>query len=138
MWDTVGPVVRRERRQQARLAAMDLRWDAVTVDCRDPQGLARFWCALLGVEVRGTWEQYVGLTPTAPGLPRLVFQRTADPRPAKNTLHLDLHVPADDLPAAVEHALGLGATLVHQHDEDAVTWRTLADPEGNVFCLVAE
>jgi catechol 2,3-dioxygenase-like lactoylglutathione lyase family enzyme len=117
---------------------MDLRWDAVTVDCRDPQELARFWCALLGVEVRGTWEQYVGLTPAAPGLPRLVFQRTSDPRPAKNTLHLDLHVPADDLPAAVEHALGLGATLVHQHDEDAVTWRTLADPEGNVFCLVAD
>jgi hypothetical protein len=27
---------------------------------------------------------------------------------------------------------------VHQHDEDAVTWRTLADPEGNVFCLVAD
>ena len=125
-------------RRPDRIGAMDLRWDAVTVDCRDPRALARFWCALLGVEVRGTWEQYVGLTPTAPGLPRLVFQRTSDPRPAKNTLHLDLHVPAEDLPAAVEHALGLGATLVHQHDEDAVTWRTLADPEGNVFCLVAD
>src|SRR5215218_1947489 len=90
---------------------MDLRWDAVTVDCREPHELARFWCALLGVEVRGTWEQYVGLTPAAPGLPRLVFQRTSDPRPAKNTLHLDLHVPADDLPDAVENAIALGATL---------------------------
>jgi catechol-2,3-dioxygenase len=117
---------------------MDLRWDAVTVDCRDPHELAKFWCALLGVEVRGTWEQYVGLTPSAPGLPRLVFQRTSDPRPAKNTLHLDLHVPEADLPSAVEHAISLGASMVHQHDEDAVRWRTLADPEGNVFCLVAD
>ena len=117
---------------------MDLRWDAVTIDCRDPHELAKFWCALLDVEVRGTWEQYVGLRPTAPGLPRLVFQRTSDPRPAKNTLHLDLHVPEAELPAAVERAIALGASMVHQHDEDAISWRTLADPEGNVFCLVAE
>jgi predicted enzyme related to lactoylglutathione lyase len=117
---------------------MQMRWDAVTVDCRDPHELATFWCALLGVQVRGTWEQYVGLTPAAPGLPRLVFQKTSDPRPAKNTLHLDLHVPEVDLPAAVERAVSLGATMVQQHDEDAVSWRTLADPEGNVFCLVAD
>ena len=117
---------------------MQLRWDAVTVDCRDPQELARFWCALLGVEVRGTWQQYVGLTPSAPGLPRLVFQRVADPRPAKNSLHLDLHVPAADLPAAVERARSLGARPVHAHDADGARWVTLADPEGNVFCLVAD
>lgn len=118
---------------------MELRWDAVTIDCRDPETLAAFWCALLGVEVRGRWQQYVGLHPVAPGLPRLVLQLTDDPRPAKNTLHLDLHVPsADDLPAAVERAVGLGARLVAEHEEDGQSWRTLADPEGNVFCLVAD
>ena len=85
---------------------MDLRWDAVTIDCHDPETLAAFWSELLGVQVRGRWEQYVGLTPTAPGLPRLVLQRTDDPRPAKNSMHLDLHVPsAADLPAAVERAV---------------------------------
>ncbi len=117
---------------------MELRWDAVTIDCRDPETLAEFWCALLGVEVRGSWQQYVGLHPMAPGLPRLVLQRTDDPRPAKNTLHLDLHVPSDDLAAAVGRAVGLGATLVAEHEEDGQSWRTLADPEGNVFCLVAD
>jgi catechol-2,3-dioxygenase len=118
---------------------MDLRWDAVTIDCRDPDTLARFWCALLRVDVRGTWQQYVGLRPMQPGQPRLVLQRTDDPRPAKNTIHLDLHVPsAADLPAAVDRALSLGATLVAVHDEDGATWRTLADPEGNLFCLVAD
>jgi catechol-2,3-dioxygenase len=117
---------------------MELRWDAVTIDCRDPEALARFWCALLGVQVRGTWEQYVGLHPMKPGQPRLVLQRTDDPRPAKNTIHLDLHVPAADLPAVVDRALSLGATVVHEHDYDVAAWRTLADPEGNLFCLVAD
>lgn len=119
--------------------AMDLRWDAVTVDCRDPMELARFWHELLGVEVRGTWLQYVGLTPMSPGQPRLVFQRTEDPRPAKNTLHLDLHVPSvEQLPAAVHRALTLGARLVDEHEVEGQSWRTLADPEGNLFCLVAD
>ena len=118
---------------------MQLRWNAVTIDCRDPELLAEFWSALLDVEVRGRWQQYVGLYPAGPGMPRLVLQQTDDPRPAKNTLHLDLHVPSlADLPAAVERAVGLGATLVAAVEQDGQTWRTLADPEGNVFCLVAD
>lgn len=117
---------------------MDLRWDAVVVDCHDPQALAEFWCALLGVEVRGTWQQYVGLYPMGAGQPRLLFQGTDDPRPPKNTLHLDLHVPAARLPAAVDRAVGLGARLVEEHEEGGQSWRTLADPEGNLFCLVAD
>ncbi|HEU4911808.1 MAG TPA: VOC family protein [Actinomycetes bacterium] len=117
---------------------MDLRWDAVVVDCHDPEELARFWCALLGVEVRGRWQQYLGLTPMAPGQPRLVLQRTEDPRPAKNSLHLDLHVPGAELTAAVDRAVALGATVVSEHDLEGASWRTLADPEGNLFCLVAD
>lgn len=118
---------------------MDLRWDAVVIDCRDPEELATFWSALLGVEVRGRWEQYVGLHPVSPGQPRLVLQRTGDPRPAKNSLHLDLHVPSvADLRAAVDRAVSLGATVVEEHDLGVATWRTLADPEGNLFCLVAD
>ena len=118
---------------------MDLRWDAVTIDCRDLDVMSAFWTGLLGVEVRGRWQQYVGLQPMTPGQPRVVLQRTEDPRPAKNTLHLDLHVPTGaDLPAAVERAVGLGARLVEEHEQGGATWRTLADPEGNLFCLVAD
>lgn len=118
---------------------MQLRWDAVTIDCRDLDVMSEFWAGLLGVQVRGRWHQYVGLLPMAPGHPRVVLQRTDDPRPAKNTLHLDLHVPTvGDLPAAVERAVGLGARPVAEQEQDGQTWRTLADPEGNLFCLVAD
>lgn len=116
-----------------------LRWDAVTIDCSDPDRLADFWAELLRVEVRGRWEQYVGLEPTAPGLPRLVFQQVDDPRPAKTTVHVDLHVTGPELlDAAVARALGLGAVLVRENEVQGQTWRTLSDPEGNLFCLVSD
>ena len=119
---------------------MDLRWDAVTIDCTDLEVMSAFWAGLMGVEVRGRWQQYVGLQPMTPGQPRVVLQRTEDPRPAKNTLHLDLHVPTvADLPGAVERAVGLGARRVEEeHHEAGQTWSILADPEGNLFCLVAD
>ncbi len=118
---------------------MELRWDAVTIDCHDLDLMSAFWTGLLGVQVRGRWQQYVGLQPMTPGQPRVVLQRTEDPRPAKNTLHLDLHVPTGaDLPTAVERAVGLGARLVEEHEQGGAVWRTLADPEGNLFCLVAD
>lgn len=117
----------------------ELRWDAVTIDCRDPESLAAFWAALLSVEIRGRWQQYVGLHPVTPGLPRLVFQQVDDPRPAKTSLHLDLHAPsASALPGAVERAIGLGARLVEEHRQEGESWCVLADPEDNLFCLVAD
>ncbi len=117
----------------------ELRWDAVVIDCQDAESLATFWAALLGVQIRGRWQQFVGLHPAGPGLPRLVFQRVDDPRPAKTSLHLDLHVPSlADLPTAVERAVGLGARLVEAQEQDGESWQVLADPEGNLFCLVAD
>ena len=116
-----------------------LRLDAVTVDCADPVTLAAFWAELLGVSVRGTWEQYVGLQPQREGAPRLLFQRVDRPRPARNSLHLDLHVAGRaELDPAVDRALGLGATFVETQDHGALCWTVLADPEGNVFCIVAD
>jgi hypothetical protein len=45
-------------------------------------------------------------------------------------VHLDL--TADDLGAAGEWAVALGATLPEQPDE---RWRVLLDPAGHPFCL---
>lgn len=118
---------------------MELRWDAVTVDALDAERLAAFWAALLGVEVRGRWEQYVGLHPAGPGLPRLVFQQVSSRSAGKPALHLDLHVTGPDLlDPAVERAVALGATLTAAVEQSGQQWRVLADPEGNPFCLVSD
>ena len=110
---------------------MNPRLDVVTVSCRDARALSAFWSALLGTTVRGEFGQYVGLVPV--GGVRMVFQQVDDPGPAGRT-HVDLDT--HDLEADTALALSLGATVVQDVTDFGVTWRVLADPEGNAFCLV--
>ena len=120
---------------------MHLRWDTLTIAASDAAALASFWSELLQAEVRGTWQQYVGLEPCAPGQPRLAFQTVADlPATRAGTGgHLDLHVPdRAHLGPAVERALALGASDVGPVEQDGQVWHVLADPEGNRFCIVVD
>lgn len=110
------------------------RLEAVTVDCRDKHTLAAFWCALLGTTVRGEFGQFLGLHPSAEGHPRLVFQQVDEPVQTRSRLHLDLE--SHDLEADTTRAVELGATVVQDVADFGVRWRVLADPEGNLFCLV--
>jgi hypothetical protein len=69
------------------------------------------------------------------GLPNLLFQRVPEPKAGKNRLHVDLQPdhPRDD---EVDRLLALGATWVADHRRpDGTGWATLADPEGNEFCV---
>jgi hypothetical protein len=113
---------------------MTPRLEAVTIDCLDKHGLAAFWCALLATTVRGEFGQYLGLHPTTPGHPRLVFQQVEVVSPGRSRAHLDLET--QDLEADTARALALGATLEAETTDFGARWRTLADPEGNLFCLV--
>lgn len=110
------------------------RFEAVTIDCLDKHALAAFWCSLLGTTVRGEFGQYLGLHPTADGHPRLVFQQVAEVSPGRSRAHLDLET--HDLEADTARAVELGATLVSETEDFGARWRTLRDPEGNLFCLV--
>lgn len=109
----------------------------VTVDCRDPYELARFWAQVLDRPMHdddqpGDPEAVVLL---GDGLPNLLFQQVPEPKTVKNRVHLDLQPdhPRDD---EVDRLLGLGATLVADHRRpDGTGWATLADPEGNEFCV---
>lgn len=106
----------------------------VIVDCADPEGLARFWCAALGVEVDHRHGPYVFLTPTVPGGPALGFQRVPEPKEGKNRVHPDLLT--DDLEGTVAALLALGASHLGSVDEDGLRLEVLADPEGNELCVV--
>jgi len=110
------------------------RFEAVTIDCRDKHALASFWCALLGTTVRGEFGQYLGLHPTSEGQPRLVFQQVDDLAEGRSRLHLDLD--SHDVAADTARAVELGATVVQQVSDFGVSWTVLADPEGNLFCVV--
>ena len=54
----------------------------------------------------------------------------------KNRLHLDLRPVSDDPEKQIEDLLARGATFLHRGQEGPrTTWATLADPEGNEFCV---
>jgi predicted enzyme related to lactoylglutathione lyase len=112
---------------------------AVTIDCSDPDQLARFYQRLLGGSITATTATFVALTPDT-GL-RLYFQPiegyTQPTWPDADTptqMHLDFTV--GDLDEAEGRATTLGASKAAQQPAPS-RFRVLIDPEGHPFCLVA-
>jgi hypothetical protein len=58
-----------------------------------------------------------------------------EPKREKNRVHVDLVNPD---PSAVEELIGLGATVIGEHQIPGHGWTVLQDPEGNEFCLAAK
>ena len=118
---------------------MACRLSEIVVDCRDPESLAAFWSAVLGyrelsredgdVEI-GPEEGFGGPAPT------LVFARIADPTPGKLRWHVDVNPTDRDQDAELERLLALGARPADVGQSGEESWHVLADPEGNVFCLL--
>ena len=53
----------------------------------------------------------------------------------KNRVHLDVRVGEGSLESEVERLTGKGATVVYCGQQGPTRWVTVADPEGNEFCL---
>ena len=53
----------------------------------------------------------------------------------KNKVHLDLHVGAGRRAEAIDRLLAAGATRLWEAEQGGSSWVTLADPEGNEFCV---
>jgi hypothetical protein len=136
----------------------------VTFDAHDPERLARFWVEVLGYVVQppppgfDTWDAFLdsidwpkderdarfALVDPEGTLPRLFFQKVAEPKTAKNRMHLDVNVGtgaknSDERRAAVrckaDALIALGATVHDEAEEAGEYWIVMQDPEGNEFCL---
>jgi hypothetical protein len=137
----------------------------VTFDCAEPSALAHFWIAALGYELEkapdgfDTWEAFLesigvpeeewddGASAVDPeGIqPRLFFQKVPEGKTTKNRLHLDLDVSQgrsapleqrrSDVSDAVARLEGIGATKLYESTDFDRYHVTMADPEGNEFCL---
>jgi Glyoxalase-like domain len=127
----------------------------VVLDGTDVRELAEFYRQLLG------WQYRPGDEPPGPGEPdpagqdwlvlrdaagavRLAFQQVAEltrttwpDRGVPQQMHLDLYVTtADDLAAAHQRAVGLGARLLYDRSGDPEEpLRVYADPAGHPFCI---
>jgi predicted enzyme related to lactoylglutathione lyase len=112
---------------------MRARLDQIVVDCEDPARLVRFWSGLLGGEPVDRAMGWSHVEP--PGFARLAFQPVPEAKSVKNRLHLDIEV--DDIPAAVDRAVRLGAVVASEPVVDEQGgFQVLRDPAGNEFCFV--
>jgi predicted enzyme related to lactoylglutathione lyase len=107
----------------------------LVLDCADPAALAEFWAPALGYENMGEAEPYVVLRDPDRQRPKLLLQRVAEPKVAKNRLHLDVHVPDIEAEASRLEALGAQRLAPEVQHEYGSWWILMADPEGNEFCV---
>ena len=112
-----------------------LRVGSIVIHCHQFERTTRFWQDALGYEprepARGGWV--VLRDPNAHG-PNLSFQAHERRRPNRNWMHLDLY--ADDAEHEVERLLALGATRYPWRYRPGADFTVLADPDGNLFCVV--
>ncbi len=115
----------------------------LTIDCADAYELSEWWKPVLGfVDLDGD--------PNLPGHEecmirdpdtgqRVLFIEVPDTKAVKNRLHLDLRPRSATRDEELETLLAHGASVVHDlrgHHGPGTGWVTLADPEGNEFCIL--
>ena len=69
------------------------------------------------------------------GAARMLFQLVPEAKRVKNRMHVDVNVGRDNIDATVARLEALGATVLWKVDEPGAFHTTLADPEGNEFCV---
>ncbi|HBU11472.1 MAG TPA: glyoxalase [Clostridiales bacterium] len=123
---------------------LKIRMYSVTLDCREPRELAKFYAALLHWEIVPIPdEEYVVIAPPGAGLgsyPGITFQRNSayvppvwpeKPEKQQQMAHLDFAV--NDVKSAVRYAVECGAAVAKEQFSD--DWTVMTDPAGHPFCL---
>ncbi|HVN12465.1 MAG TPA: VOC family protein [Kineosporiaceae bacterium] len=118
---------------------------SVVIDSVDPQAVAGFWEAALGYRLAADLGTFLVLAPAGPdvgrGEPVLILQRVPEEPLGKNRVHVDVHPPDAEAHIARLEALGarrVGERVTELLASDGIWWQRLADPQGIVFCVVAD
>ena len=134
----------------------------VTIDCSTPHELADWWAEALGWQVepqdeafilrmvelgaaseddtmrhRGAlvWKAGAAINSPDPNRPRVLFQLVPEPKTGKNRVHFDVRVGPERQQAEVARLVASGATELWRASQGPHAWVTMADPEGNEFCV---
>ncbi len=66
---------------------------------------------------------------------RILFQLVPEPKTVKNRLHWDVNLAGADNDAVRTALEARGATYLWSASQGPHSWHTMADPEGNEFCI---
>ncbi|MGA2627527.1 MAG: VOC family protein [Candidatus Bathyarchaeia archaeon] len=113
-----------------------MRIGSVVIDCRDFDRMSTFWReALRYLPREPATEGWVVLRDPAGRGPNVSLNRDPEKPASPGPIHLDLYT--DDREGEVKRLLLLGA-IRHRPPELDEDFEVLADPEGNLFCIVAK
>ncbi|MFD4278820.1 VOC family protein [Streptomyces cyaneofuscatus] len=120
---------------------MACRISELVIEAADAERLAAFWSEVLGyAEIGRESDGSIEIGPPGTGFggpqPTLVLSPNSEPRPGKVRLHIDVSATDRDQDAELERLLALGARPADVGQTGNESWHVLADPEGNVFCLL--
>lgn len=137
----------------------------IVVDCTNPHELADWWAETMGWQVEPSDEAFIrsmvakgfateeqttlhhgilvwadgqAINPnadTSAGAPRILFQRTDQEKRGKNRIHWDVRIGDDDKMTVRTNLEARGATFLWEASQGPHLWFTMADPEGNEFCI---
>ena len=116
-----------------------LRLGTTVLGVADVERAMRFWSAALGLVEDPEWASETWRTLARPsGAHALGLMRSDSPAEPTPRLHLDLYTDtADEQRAEVERLVELGAQRVDwPHYPPEPDFVVLADPDGNLFCVV--
>ncbi|MCC3281351.1 MULTISPECIES: VOC family protein [Arthrobacter] len=66
---------------------------------------------------------------------RILFQPVPEPKTVKDRIHLDIRLAGDDVDATRSALEARGAKFLWEARQGPHLWYTMADPEGNEFCI---
>lgn len=137
----------------------------ITLDCAEPHTQAAWWAQTLGWVVEPSdpefikkmvaegqaseadttvfagelvWKTAAAICPTdqVGAIPRqrMLFQWVPEPKTVKNRMHLDWHTDREKTEVRAE-LVARGAKFLYEEAQGPFGWFTMADPEGNEFCI---
>ncbi|WP_052462491.1 VOC family protein [Nigerium massiliense] len=118
---------------------MACRLTELVLNCRDPEALAAFWCAVLGYEVLGYEGPDIEIGPATGfggAAPTIILAKVDAEEARPLRLHWDVNPVGCDQATELARLLDLGARPADV-GQGETEWHVLADPEGNEFCLLA-
>jgi len=117
------------------MSERDIRIGSIVIDCDDFPRMKAFWEAALGYVPREPSEDgWVVLRDPHGEGPNLSLNRTSEGHLEPYRLHLDLYTSRRNV--EVQRLLTLGATLHPNSGQNGGDFVVLADPDGNLFCVV--
>ena len=118
---------------------MACRISELVLKCHDPEVLARFWCEVLDFIVLDREEALIEIGPRegfGGAQPTIILIRNDELKTGNPRLHIDVNATDREQEAELDRLLKLGARPADIGQTGEESWKVLADPEGNEFCLL--